>query len=50
MITKLEDPTKLELSYFKLQSTFEPHNLIEASKRILQEVNANRILSFRSTI
>ncbi|CAG8737318.1 12255_t:CDS:2 [Dentiscutata erythropus] len=46
MISKLEDPEELESSYFKIQSTLEPNNLVEASKIILQAVNAEPMLTY----
>jgi hypothetical protein len=46
MITKLEDPEKLKSPYFKIQSTLEPHNLVETSKIILQAVNNKPMLTY----
>jgi len=46
MISKLEDPEELESPYFKIQSTLEPHNLVETSKRILQAVNTEPMLTY----
>ncbi|RHZ78196.1 hypothetical protein Glove_166g169 [Diversispora epigaea] len=46
MISKLEDPEELESLYFKIQSTLEPHNLVETSKRILQAVNIESTLTY----
>ncbi|RIA86389.1 hypothetical protein C1645_829353, partial [Glomus cerebriforme] len=46
MITKLEDPEELKSPYFKIQSTLEPHNLVEASKIILQGVNDKPMLTY----
>jgi hypothetical protein len=46
MVTKLETPEELESPYFKIQSTLEPHNLVEASKIILQAVNKEPKLTY----
>ncbi|CAG8598687.1 9515_t:CDS:1, partial [Paraglomus brasilianum] len=39
-------PEELESPYFKIQSTLEPHNLVETSKRILQAVNTKPALTY----
>ncbi|CAG8742841.1 9490_t:CDS:1, partial [Acaulospora morrowiae] len=46
MISKLESPEELESPYFKIQSTLEPHDLVETSKRILQAVNIEPTLTY----
>lgn len=46
MISKLEDSEMLESPYFKIQSTFEPRNLVEVSKIILQVVNTEPMLTY----